>query len=88
MHDAPYKKELKISTLANGYRDLLARIDLSSYRRTPSTPSLPFFLITFIDPETDSTLSVCPRGVLERVTDELKKDGFEAYAGAEVRLFV
>ncbi|KAK4700173.1 hypothetical protein P7C70_g6075, partial [Phenoliferia sp. Uapishka_3] len=35
MHDKPYTKELKISTLANGYRDLLARIDLSSYRRTP-----------------------------------------------------
>ncbi|KAL8276286.1 hypothetical protein RQP46_011314 [Phenoliferia psychrophenolica] len=87
MHDAPYKRELKISTLANGYRDLLARIDLSSYRRTPNSPSLPFFLITFIDPETDSTLSVCPRGVLERVTAELKKDGFDAYAGAEYEYF-
>ncbi|KAK4705038.1 glutamine synthetase, partial [Phenoliferia sp. Uapishka_3] len=49
--------------------------------------SLPFFLITFIDPITDSTLSVCPRGLLERVIGELKEDGFEAYAGAEYEYF-
>lgn len=87
MHDRTYTKELGISTLANGYKDLLARIDLSSYRRTPGTPgtlSLPFFLITYIDPDTNETLSVCPRGVLQRVIEDLKTDGLEAYAGAEV----
>lgn len=70
--------------MANGYRDLIARIDLNTYRRTPTTPSLPFFLITFIEPDTNETLSACPRGTLERVIQQLTDEGLEAYAGAEV----
>jgi hypothetical protein len=81
-------KELKISTLANGYRDIIARIDLDTYRRTPTTPSLPFFLLTFIEPTTSKSLSACPRGTLKRVVEDLKTEGLEAYAGAEVRLTV
>lgn len=84
MHDTAYAKELKISNLANGYRDLIARIDLNTYRRTPTTPSLPFFLITFIEPDNGETLSACPRGTLQRVIKELTDEGLEAYAGAEV----
>lgn len=84
MHDTAYTKELKISNLANGYRDLIARIDLNTYRRTPTTPSLPFFLITFIEPDNGETLSACPRGTLQRVMRELTDEGLEAYAGAEV----
>ncbi|KAK4051804.1 hypothetical protein OIV83_002509 [Microbotryomycetes sp. JL201] len=80
-------KELKISNLENGYRDLNARIDLDSYRRTPTEPSLPFFLITFLEPDTGETLSACPRGMLQRVAQQLTDSGFEAYAGAEYEYF-
>lgn len=80
----PDTNELKISNLANGYRDLIARIDLNTYRRTPTTPSLPFFLLTFIEPDNGETLSACPRGTLQRVIEGLTAEGLEAYAGAEV----
>lgn len=80
----PDTKELKISNLANGYRDLIARIDLNTYRRTPGNPSLPFFLITFIEPVTNESLCACPRGTLQRVISEVTAEGLEAYAGAEV----
>src|SRR3954468_1814743 len=35
MHDQTYFKELKISNKENGYRDLIAIPDLSSFRRIP-----------------------------------------------------
>jgi glutamine synthetase len=78
-------KELKISNLGNGYRDITARIDLNTYRRTFTTPSLPFFLLTFIEPDNGETLCACPRGALQRVIKDLNDEGLEAYAGAEVR---
>lgn len=85
LSSVPDTKELGISTLENGYRDLFARIDLNTYRRTPTSPSLPMFLITFLDPDTMETLSVCPRGTLQRVVGELEAMGIDAFAGAEVR---
>lgn len=45
---------------------------------------MPFFLITFYDPDTDTILPVCGRGILQTVTESLAAEGFEAYAGAEV----
>jgi glutamine synthetase len=35
IHDTVYSRELLISNRANGYRDILASIDLSTYRRLP-----------------------------------------------------
>ncbi|ORY79356.1 glutamine synthetase/guanido kinase [Leucosporidium creatinivorum] len=87
MHDAAYSKELKISNLGNGYRDITARIDLNTYRRTFTTPSLPFFLLTFIEADNGETLSACPRGTLQRVIKDLTDEGLEAYAGAEYEYF-
>ena len=84
IHDKTYAKELGISNLANGYKDLLARIDLNSYRRTPNTPSLPFFLITFMDPATNEILSACPRGLLQKIRSQYEEVDLEPFAGAEV----
>jgi hypothetical protein len=86
-HDSAYSPELKISNLSNGYRDLVAKIDLNSYRRTKSTPQLPsfpFFLVTFTDPETAEGLHACPRATLSKVVKKLEGEGLQAFAGAEV----
>jgi glutamine synthetase len=85
LHDQTYTKELGISNLRNGYKDILAKVDLSSYRRLPGTPSLPFFLVTFYDPDTQEGLYACPRATLQKVVDQLDREGYEAFAGAEVR---
>ncbi|BGP01266.1 hypothetical protein NBRC10513v2_002218 [Rhodotorula toruloides] len=87
MHDKTYERELGISNLQNGYKDLLACMDLDSYRRTPGTPSLPFFLITFHDPDTQEGLYACPRATLKKVVGELEKEGYQAMAGAEYEYF-
>ena len=88
MHDAVYSKELLISNRANGYRDVIALIDLSTYRRIPWENNVPFFLVSFLDPETKEPLSVDPRGVLRVANERAEKLGFECFAGAEYEVSV
>ncbi|KAH0556304.1 hypothetical protein GP486_005772, partial [Trichoglossum hirsutum] len=44
MHDMTYFRELKISNKENGYRDIIAVPDLSSFRRIPWEDNVPFCL--------------------------------------------
>ncbi|OCK84738.1 glutamine synthetase/guanido kinase [Lepidopterella palustris CBS 459.81] len=87
MHDQTYFKELRISNKENGYRDLIAVPDLSSFRRIPWENHVPFFLISFYDPDTHASLSVCPRSLLKRTADKLSESGLGAMAGAEYEFY-
>ncbi len=84
MHDQTYFKELKISNAENGYRDIIAVPDLSSFRRIPWEDDVPFFLVSFMDPETRGPISACPRGLLKTAVDKLGKEGMAAMAGGEL----
>lgn len=81
MHDQTYYRELGISNKENGYRDLIAVPDLSSFRRIPWEDNVPFFLIYFRDPDTNEGLSACPRSLLKRTVDKLQENGYGAMAG-------
>jgi hypothetical protein len=81
MHDRTYFKELSISNKENGYRDLLAVPDLASFRRIPWEDDVPFFLISFLDPETREPISACPRSLLQTAVDKLAQSGYKAMAG-------
>ncbi|KFH61761.1 glutamine synthetase [Podila verticillata NRRL 6337] len=87
MHDKTYPEELSVSNAANGYRDIIAIPDLSTFRRIPWEHDIPFFLLSFYDPASKEPLAVCPRGVLKRVTDQLASLGWEAMCGAEFEFF-
>ncbi|KAH8684582.1 glutamine synthetase-like protein [Tricladium varicosporioides] len=52
MHDQTYFRELKISNAENGYHDIIAVPDVSSFRRIPWEDNVPFFLVSFFDPDT------------------------------------
>ena len=86
MHDQTYFKELKISNADNGYRDIIAVPDLSSFRRIPWEDDVPFFLVNFMDPDTKGPLSVCPRGLLQTMSSPLERKGWKAMAGGEQTL--
>lgn len=86
MHDQTYFRELGISNKENGYRDLIAIPDLSSFRRIPWENNVPFFLIAFHDPDTGKSLSACPRSILKRTVDKLREKGYGAMAGGELGL--
>ena len=83
MHDQTYFKELKISNKDNGYRDIIAIPDLSSYRRIPWEDNVPFFLVSFNDPDTGGRLSACPRSLLTTASEKIEKNGMVALAGGE-----
>lgn len=83
MHDATYPRELLVSNKSNGYRDLNAHIDYSTYRRIPWEDNIPFFLLNFYDQGDDKPLPVDPRSALAKVTDEARAMGWECMSGAE-----
>lgn len=84
MHDMTYFRELKISNADNGYHDLIAVIDLQSYRRIPWEGNTPFFLVSFLDPDTRKPICACPRGLLKTAISRLDADGYGAMAGGEL----
>ncbi|KAL1874348.1 hypothetical protein VTK73DRAFT_480 [Phialemonium thermophilum] len=87
MHDTTYIRELGISNKGNGYRDLIAVPDLSTFRRIPWENSVPFFLVSFYDPDTKEPVSACPRGLLRKQLEKLEAAGYGAMAGAEYEFF-
>lgn len=83
MHDQTYSRELLVSNRGNGYRDILARVDLATYRRLPWENNIPFFLVSFTTPETGLPLEVDPRSLLETVLQKASDKGWTGMAGAE-----
>lgn len=83
IHDAVYPNELLISNRANGYKDLAAVIDLSTFRRIPWENDVPFFLVSFLDPDTREPICADPRGVLKTVADRAQQAGYQCYTGCE-----
>lgn len=83
MHDQTYTRELLISNAENGYRDIIAKPDLDSFRRIPWENDVPFFLISFYDPDTGDSLSACPRSLLARTVDKIHRQKIGAMAGGE-----
>lgn len=87
IHDTVYPKELLVSNRANGYRDILARIDLATYRRITWEANVPFFLVSFLDPDTQEPIPVCPRGALAKAVKSAETFGWEPVAGVEYEYF-
>ncbi|KAI1845075.1 hypothetical protein JX265_008339 [Neoarthrinium moseri] len=87
MHDQTYFEELKVSNKENGYHDIIAIPDLSTFRRIPWEDDVPFFLVSFFDPDTEEPICACPRGLLQTQLDKLRKQGFDAMAGAEFEFY-
>lgn len=83
MHDVSYVRELSVSNKANGYRDLLAIPDPTSLRRIPWEDNVPFFLLSFYDPDTTDPLHACPRGLLASQVRKLKAKNISALAGGK-----
>ncbi|KAK2804928.1 hypothetical protein FQN50_006438 [Emmonsiellopsis sp. PD_5] len=87
MHDMTYFRELAVSNKENGYRDMVAVPDLSSFRRIPWENNVPFFLIRFLDPDTKEPIIACPRGLLGTAAEKMEKHGYRAMAGAEYEFY-
>lgn len=72
---------------ANGFRDLLAVVDLDTYCRLTWEYNIPLFLVKFMIPETGEILPVDPRGIMSQVTERAGKlGGWKCIAGAELEV--
>ncbi|KAL4898694.1 hypothetical protein BDV59DRAFT_8281 [Aspergillus ambiguus] len=87
MHDRTYYRELAVSNKENGYRDIIAIPDLSSFRRIPWENDIPFFLVSFYDPDTMRPLCACPRGLLRDAVSKPEAAEYRAMAGAEYEFY-
>jgi glutamine synthetase len=74
-------QELKISNKENGYHDIIAVVDVNSFRRIPWEDDIPFFLVSFFDPDTMKPICADPRGLLKTTVEKLQKEGYDAMAG-------
>jgi glutamine synthetase len=83
IQDGIYSKELLIGNKANGFRDIIAIVDLSTYRIISWENNVPFFLVSFFDPDTRQPICVDPRGVLKTITDRGAAIDRECIAGIE-----
>lgn len=87
LHDKNYSTELEFSGKDCQYFDLVAKIDLSSYRRIPWEDNVPFFFVSLFHPETGKPLYCCPRNVLQGAVDDFAELGMSAYSGVEFEFF-
>ena len=80
IHDQVYSRELLISNKSNGYRDILAVIDLSTFRRIPWENNSPS---DFGSPNftMDSMTSMASTSSLEYVNSQLVAHGFSPSPG-------
>ncbi|KAI9307937.1 hypothetical protein BJ944DRAFT_157132 [Cunninghamella echinulata] len=69
------------------FPDLLAKVDLSSFRRIPWENDIPFFLLYLIHPTTHQPLYCCPRSCLKQAVDDFKQLGYTALSGVEFEFF-
>jgi glutamine synthetase len=79
-----YPEESPFCTSKEGFADLLACIDLSTFRRIPWENNLPFFLVSFYDSKDKSPLKICPRNLLKGVVEKIETGlGSTGVAGLE-----
>lgn len=70
-----------------GYPDLIAKIDLSSFRLIPWEENTPFFLLDFYTMNGD-TVAISPRQVLRNACEELDKENFKIKHSVEYEYFL
>jgi glutamine synthetase len=75
-----------IAGLHNGYPDVNAHVDLSTFRRVPWDNNVPFFLADFEGLEGQS-IGACSRSLLKRINKKAHAMGYQAKFGAEFEWF-
>jgi glutamine synthetase len=86
IHDVLYDNA-KVTGWSTGYPDTHARIDLSTFRVIPWEPDTAAFLVDFVQKD-GSAHPACPRGLLRRMLQTAKEQGYSATFAAELEFFV
>ncbi len=71
----------------SGYPDILAKIDIETFRLLPYEPNTAAFLLDFRGPDGKAHFA-CPRGLLKRVVARAEAAGYSPSFGAEFEFWV
>lgn len=71
----------------SGYPDILAKVDLASFRLIPHEPHTAAFLLDFFGPD-GKAHAACPRGLLKRIVARAEASGYVPMFGAEFEFWV
>ena len=71
----------------DGYPDLLAKIDLDTFRQIPWEPDTAFFILDFFRDQ-EAPFPLCPRRLLRTVIDQANEMGFQPLASLEYEYFL
>ncbi|KAI9493484.1 hypothetical protein BDB00DRAFT_883128 [Zychaea mexicana] len=74
MQDSYYTVPVEFSGKDYPFFDLIAKVDLSSYRRIPWEEDTPFFFAQLIHSQTNEPLYCCPRTFLQSAVDTCEQD--------------
>ncbi|KAJ1979876.1 hypothetical protein H4R34_002670 [Dimargaris verticillata] len=86
LHDQTYGVHTSISNAENGFGDIMAHIDLSTFRRIPWENNIAFFLLRFKDRD-GQPLSACSRSLLTRVVGGYHALNLDPLCGAEFEFY-
>ncbi len=77
----------KVTGWHSGYPDVLARIDLDTFRVLPSEPNTAHFLVDFYG-EDEKPHPACPRNLLKRVVARAETSGYRPKIGSEFEYWI
>ncbi|KAI9318943.1 hypothetical protein BX666DRAFT_1876119 [Dichotomocladium elegans] len=88
IHDQSYTAKAEFNADDSHYPDIVAKVDLSSYRRIPWENNTPFFLVYLYHPVTNQPLYCCPRVLLKSAVDDFEQAfGYTPYCSVEFEFF-
>lgn len=87
IQDKAYTSPLEFAGKDCQYSDLIAKVDLGSFRRIPWENNIPFFFVNLYHPTTNKPLYCCPRNVLKGAVDSFAELGLVPYCGVEFEFF-
>jgi len=86
MVDAVYDNS-RVTGEHTGYPDVLAQIDLSTFRVLPSEPTTAHFLVDFYE-QNGKPHPSCPRNLLKRVIARAETSGYRPKVGSEFEYWI
>ena len=79
----PYIQESSLSRIRPMAIATSSPLLIYPHSAIPWEKDVPFFLVSFLDPEKKTPVSVCPRGLLKKIEEQAERSGWQCLAGVE-----
>lgn len=81
VQDGIYETPMNRKWVANGFSNIMAVPDLSTFRRIPWEDNMPFVICDLVDGPDSKRIPMSPRDVLKIVVDKVRQRKIRALAG-------